>query len=78
MGLGIWVGRRLFRTEPRSSQFTANEGDRRANRAVTQYGKDPRRTLVRKSISARADTDALILSQHRLHFLRMYILELGR
>lgn len=25
MGLGIWVGRRLFRNEPRASEFTPNE-----------------------------------------------------
>jgi DNA-binding NarL/FixJ family response regulator len=25
MGLGIWVGRRLFRSEPRTGEFTANE-----------------------------------------------------
>lgn len=25
LGLGIWVGRRLFRSEPRASEFTPNE-----------------------------------------------------
>ena len=25
LGLGIWVGRRLFRNEPRAGEFTANE-----------------------------------------------------
>jgi DNA-binding CsgD family transcriptional regulator len=25
LGLGIWVGRRLFRSEPRDSEFTPNE-----------------------------------------------------
>jgi len=56
LGLGIWVGRRLFRSEPRDSEFTPNEraqfslGITERERQVLQLRADDRSN---KEIAAR-------------------------
>ncbi len=70
LGLGIWVGRRLFRSEPRAAEFTANQRARSSlgiterERQVLQLLADGRSN---KEIAARLGLSPNTVKTHVAH-----------
>jgi DNA-binding CsgD family transcriptional regulator len=70
LGLGIWVGRRLFRTEPRAGDFTANE-QAQASLGITERERQVLELLAdgrsNKEIAARLGLSPNTVKTHVAH-----------